>query len=191
LVVDDEPGVRELIADFFIRQGIPTTVAADGREAIAILEKGATDFGLIVTDVNLPGADGFQVLDTARRLSPLTFVVIVTGYASLDSAIRAVRMGAYDYLPKPFSLGQLDLILRRIRDLAALTGRSQAERPLRAVEPAIVPAPAPRPRLVTPAQGDPVEQRLNNIETLLRSIDSTLGVIAAHLQDGSMTPGRR
>src|SRR5690348_2090172 len=105
LIVDDESGIRELISDFFARQGIATTLASDGREAIGLLERDTDAYGLIVTDLDMPGADGFQVLDTARRVAPESFVVIVTGYASLDSAIRAVRMGAYDYLPKPFSLG--------------------------------------------------------------------------------------
>ncbi|MEZ5284227.1 MAG: response regulator [Vicinamibacterales bacterium] len=58
---------------------------------------------MVITDVNLPGVDGFAVLDAARRANASCYVVIVTGYASLDSAIQAVRGGAYDYLPKPFS----------------------------------------------------------------------------------------
>jgi DNA-binding NtrC family response regulator len=74
----------------------------------------------VLTDLQLPGADGLAVLAAARRLHPAIHVVIVTGFASLDSAIQAVRLGAYDYLTKPFSLGQIDVVLRRIDAFADL-----------------------------------------------------------------------
>jgi DNA-binding NtrC family response regulator len=60
------------------------------------------------------------VLKAARDANPSCYVVIITGYATIDSAIRAVRTGAYDYLAKPFALGQLEVVLRRIRDRMAL-----------------------------------------------------------------------
>jgi DNA-binding response OmpR family regulator len=119
LVVDDEPMVRELLLEYFGALGFRVTGAEDGRSAIATLQRGWGRYGLVVTDLNLPGADGFAVLQAARQSNPQCFVVIITGYASLDSAIRAVRVGAYDYLTKPFSLGQLDIILTRIRDRRA------------------------------------------------------------------------
>ena len=130
LVVDDEQDVRELLADYFTGQGFAVTRAADGRGAILALERYPGRFGLVVTDVNMPGVDGFGVLAEARRLSPASYVVIVTGYASLDSAIQAVRAGAYDYLPKPFALGQLDIILQRLADHARLE-RASRDRAIR------------------------------------------------------------
>ena len=63
---------------------------------------------MIITDLHLPGADGFEVLKAAREANPPVYVVMITGYASIDSAVRAVREGAYDYLAKPFALGQLE-----------------------------------------------------------------------------------
>ncbi|MDH4062955.1 MAG: response regulator [Acidobacteriota bacterium] len=120
LVVDDDEDVRELIVSFFTTLGARVATAQDGRAAVLELERSAGRYGLVVTDVNLPGADGFSVLAAARRANASCYVVVVTGYASLDSAIQAVRGGAYDYLPKPFSLGQLDLILQRITDRASL-----------------------------------------------------------------------
>jgi DNA-binding NtrC family response regulator len=120
LVVDDEAGVRELLVEYFHALGFKVTGAQDGRAAIAALQRSQGCYGLVVTDLNLPGADGFAVLQTARQANASCYVVIVTGYASLDSAIRAVRVGAYDYLAKPFSLSQLDVILARIRDRVAL-----------------------------------------------------------------------
>ena len=116
LVVDDEPAARELIVEYYNSLGFRVTGAQDGRAAIATLQRSTGRFGLVVTDLNLPGADGFAVLQAARQSNQHCYVVIVTGYASLDSAIHAVRVGAYDYLTKPFSLGQLDVILARLRD---------------------------------------------------------------------------
>src|SRR5262249_5931846 len=61
----------------------------------------------------MPGADGFAVLNAARAANPSAYVVMITGYGSLETAISAVRLGAQDYLTKPFSLGQVDVILRQ------------------------------------------------------------------------------
>jgi len=68
----------------------------------------------------MPGADGFEVLKAAKAANRHSYVVMITGYATLDSALRAVREGAYDYLAKPFSLGQLDVMLARIKDRISL-----------------------------------------------------------------------
>lgn len=120
LVVDDDDAILELIVSYFNGLGMLVTGAKDGRAAIATLQRSAGRFGLVVTDLNLPGADGFAVLQAARQANNNCYVVIVTGYASLDSAIHAVRVGAYDYLTKPFSMGQLDVVLTRITDRASL-----------------------------------------------------------------------
>ncbi|MEP7117303.1 MAG: response regulator [Acidobacteriota bacterium] len=120
LVVDDDEAVREVIIAYLGKQGMAVTGAIDGRSAINALERSNGRFKLVVTDLSLPGADGLAVLRAARQANASSYVVIVTGYASLDSAISAVRLGAYDYLTKPFSLGQLDVILRRIGDRESL-----------------------------------------------------------------------
>jgi two-component system response regulator AtoC len=120
LVVDDDPEVRELLTDFFRARKLRVANAADGRAAIIEIERAPSRFGLILTDLTMPGADGLTVLAHARRANPSTAVVIITGYASLDSAIEAVRLGAYDYLTKPFSLGQLEILLKRVTDRVAL-----------------------------------------------------------------------
>ena len=122
MVVDDDEAIRELIVSYFNGLGMLVTGAQDGRAAIATLQRSGGRFGLVVTDLNLPGADGFAVLQAARHANPHCYVVIVTGYASLDSAIHAVRVGAYDYLTKPFSMGQLDVVLARITDRMSLEG---------------------------------------------------------------------
>lgn len=114
LVVDDAAPVRELLVNYFIRQKMAVTAVTDGQAAIQTLERFPGRFDLVVTDLNMPGADGFAVLNEAKRANPQCAVVIVTGYATLDSAIQAVRVGAYDFLPKPFNLSEVDRLLRRI-----------------------------------------------------------------------------
>ncbi len=161
LVVDDEPEARELLLEYFRSLGFRVSGAQDGRGAIATLQRSAGGFGLVVTDLNLPGADGFAVLQAARQANASCYVVIVTGYASLDSAIQAVRVGAYDYLAKPFSLGQLDVILGRIQDRARLEGEN------RRLRPAALAAAPPVPR-------DDVERRVAAIEQSLARIESLL-----------------
>jgi DNA-binding NtrC family response regulator len=177
LVVDDEAGARELLIEYFRARGFQVTGAQDGRAAIVALQRPHAHFGLVVTDLNLPGADGFAVLHAARQADESCYVVIVTGYASLDSAIRAVRVGAYDYLTKPFSLGQLDVILSRICDRAGLEleNRQLHERhaPIRAKA---VAAPAPQPMaLIPPAPAAAnVEGRLSDVEGSLHRIEAML-----------------
>ena len=120
LLVDDELGTRELLEQFCRSRNLPVTTASDGRAAIIALERSPSRFTIVLTDINMPGADGFEVLKTARAGNRSCYVVMITGYATLDSALRAVREGAYDYLAKPFSLGQLDVMLARIKDRIAL-----------------------------------------------------------------------
>jgi two-component system response regulator AtoC len=119
LIADDEPQIRELLCEFLSTRGLRPTLASDGRAAVAALEQSGERFGLVLTDINMPGADGFEVLRAARAANPSAYVVIVTGYASLDSAIQAVRLGAHDYITKPFSLGQIDIILNKVGDRLA------------------------------------------------------------------------
>jgi DNA-binding NtrC family response regulator len=116
----------------------------------------------------MPGADGFEVLKTARAANPSAYVVMMTGYATLDSALRAVRDGAYDYLPKPFSLGQLDVVIARVRDRMALERENRD----------LLRQTRSTPATPAPASGDvgwrleAIEERLATIEGLLRAVTS-------------------
>ena len=102
LLVDDELSTRELLEQFCRSRNLSVTTASDGRAAITALERAPSRFTIVLTDINMPGADGFEVLKTAKHGNRSCFVVMITGYATLDSALRAVREGAYDYLAKPF-----------------------------------------------------------------------------------------
>ena len=163
LVVDDEPSARELLLEFFRGRGFVVAGAQDGRAAIATLQRSNGSFGLVVTDLSLPGADGFAVLQAARHANPNSYVVIVTGYASLDSAIRAVRAGAYDYLTKPFSLSQLEVILERIHDRITLEETGRRLQPARGVAD------------YGERSSGTLDHRLTAIERSLARIERTLG----------------
>jgi DNA-binding NtrC family response regulator len=165
LVVDDDEAVREVIVSYLSKQGMAVTGAVDGRAAIAALERSNGRFKLVVTDLSLPGADGLAVLRAARHANASSYVVIVTGYASLDSAISAVRLGAYDYLTKPFSLGQLDVILRRIGD------RESLERENRELIHGDTPGGQGRG---SPAWTE-LAERLQRIEAAVARIESAIG----------------
>lgn len=174
LVADDEPEIRELLVEYFHDHGFETATAGDGRAAIAAIERDPARYRLVVTDLQMPGADGLAVLRAAKTANPSCYVVIVTGYASLDSAIQAVRLGAYDYLTKPFSMGQLDVVVQRVSDRVTLEaenrqlarqlgGRSGPERDLSGEGPMSVAA-----RL------DSIESRLARLEALLRDVSERL-----------------
>jgi Mrp family chromosome partitioning ATPase/uncharacterized protein involved in exopolysaccharide biosynthesis len=121
LVVDDETAVRHLIAGglaTFQREGLaggwtlgPILMAEDAEEALAKIR--ANDVALAIVDVKLPGMSGTELLERIKELSPRTEVVVITGHASLETAIEAVRRGAADYLTKPFGLDALREALER------------------------------------------------------------------------------
>ena len=116
LVVDDDPDVRELLEEFFREMEFVVATAKDGRAAISAVEREPHRYWLVITDIVMPGADGLAVLRAVKTASPSLQVVIMTGYASLDTAIEAVRLGAADYLPKPFTLGQIEVMVRRLME---------------------------------------------------------------------------
>jgi DNA-binding NtrC family response regulator len=166
LIVDDEAETRELLSEFCLGQGLGVATAHDGRAAIGAIQRAPAQFGVVITDLHLPGADGFQVLKAARAANPSCYVVIITGYATIDSAIRAVREGAYDYLAKPFALGQLEVVLRRIRDRMAL------ERENRELTRQVGGRDAGAPVKELNWRLEAIEDRLARIETLLRERDA-------------------
>jgi len=177
LIVDDDIEVRELLAEHVRSRGLKVAVATDGRAAIDAIKRSPAQFGLILCDLHLPGAGGLEVLSAARTANASCSVVIITGYASLDSAIQAVRLGAYDYVTKPFSLGQIDVILRRVEDRNALERENR--RLLQRLES--LDASSPLPSLSQSAMGSS-QQRLNQIESRLDGIESALREILMALR---------
>src|SRR5574338_86572 len=99
LVADDKDNILKLFARI-LGEGYELTTAADGGRAISLVA--AQEFDVVVTDLKMPGADGFEVLRATKARSPDTEVVMMTAYATVQDAVRAMKQGAYDYLPKPF-----------------------------------------------------------------------------------------
>jgi DNA-binding response OmpR family regulator len=99
LIVDDERTARLSLSEIFTLRGALTATAADGQEALDLISKNS--FDLIVLDIKMPGISGLQVLETVQQVAPATVVVLLTAHATVDSAIRALRQGAFDYLLKP------------------------------------------------------------------------------------------
>ncbi|MFH2057299.1 MAG: response regulator [Pseudomonadota bacterium] len=105
LVVDDERRIVENITLCLKREGFQTTGAYDGDEAIQTFDQG--DFDLVLLDINMPGKNGYDVMEHILNVDKDVLIIIITGNASVDSAIRALRMGAWDYLKKPFDYTDL------------------------------------------------------------------------------------
>jgi len=115
LVVDDEPGVRDLLRKCLRRLDCGVAEAADGSEALAQLETQHFDVALI--DIRMPGLDGMEVARRAKRLCPHLHVVMMTGHATIEVAVRAVQEGGDDFLPKPFRVDQLRVIFDKQLEL--------------------------------------------------------------------------
>ncbi|HZI59742.1 MAG TPA: response regulator, partial [Pyrinomonadaceae bacterium] len=111
LVVDDEESLRITTAAILEREGYLVDTASSGDEAIALLEQ--KDYDLVLTDLHMEGGDGLSVLNQIRRHSPLTISVVLTGFASVESAIAALQEGAYDYLVKPCDIDSMKHTIRR------------------------------------------------------------------------------
>lgn len=124
LIAEDDLTLGEALAGFLRQRGHRVTLARDGGEALAALH--THQFSLVITDLIMPVADGLEVLRAARRQEPPPLVVIMTGYASLDSALKATREGAYDYLCKPFKLQEIEVAVANAGRLLALYRENQA-----------------------------------------------------------------
>jgi len=122
LVVEDDPRMRPLIAGLLKREGYSVSLSEDGTAALEQLNEKA--FDLVLTDLRIPRGDGLEVLTRSREVDPNTPVVIMTGYASVSSAVQAMKAGAYDYLQKPFEPDQLLLIVKRAVEYRALVNEN-------------------------------------------------------------------
>jgi diguanylate cyclase (GGDEF)-like protein len=110
MVVDDDPSLRKTLVDILKVKGYAVVVAANGKEAVTAAEHGPVSLALI--DLMLPDMPGLEVMARIKAISPMTETIILTGHASMETAIEATRQGAYCYLLKPY---QMDELLRHIR----------------------------------------------------------------------------
>jgi DNA-binding NtrC family response regulator len=111
LFADDERSLQEVMRSELPRLGHEVTVCPDGKSAIKALEKSVFDAAIL--DLRMPGLNGIEVLEQIKQVSPDTEVIIMTGHASIETAIDAVRLGAFDYITKPCKMAQIETILRK------------------------------------------------------------------------------
>lgn len=156
-VADDDGDICDLLSEYFRERQVACAVVRDGRAAITALGRSEGRYRLVLTDIGMPGADGFAVLAAAREANPSSYVVMMTGFASLDTAIQAVRSGADDYLTKPFSLGQIEVVLTRASERLA----------------------SPHARVSATRSSGGVDARLASIDARLDIIERSVGQVAA------------
>lgn len=126
LLVDDEPSLRLTVGDALADAGHQVTKAADGLEAMGVLEH--RSFDLVISDIRMPGADGMTLFRKIRSDAPDTDVILVTAYGEVRDAVEALRAGALDYLTKPFDLDELLVRVGRIAEQRSLRAELQAAR---------------------------------------------------------------
>ena len=124
LFVDDERSLQEFMRSELPRLGHDVTVCADGRAALKAIEKGVFDAAIL--DLRMPGMTGIEVLEHLKQVSPDTEAVVMTGHASMETAIEAVRLGAFDYITKPCKLVEIEAVLRKVIDRRDLKHKNLA-----------------------------------------------------------------
>ncbi len=124
LFADDEAALQELMSIELPRMGHEVTVCPDGTTAAAALARNVYD--CLIVDLDMPGLNGIEVIERAKELMPDTEAVVLTGKSSLESAIAALRFGAFDYLTKPCRLIELQALLERVAQKRELTHKYQA-----------------------------------------------------------------
>lgn len=112
LIVDDEAVMRDTMSDWLLEKGFNVVSVTSGMEAIEKVKTGS--FNIAFVDMKMPGLDGLEVLRAMKRIDPETAVVIMTAYATIETAIEAMKEGAYEYMIKPFSLDVVELIVKKI-----------------------------------------------------------------------------
>ncbi len=111
LIVEDEKSMREVLKILLEEEAHEVTTASDGLEGLLSLDKDI--FDLVITDIKMPKADGFKILKKVKEISPDTVVMMITAFSNTETAIEAMKLGAYDYISKPFNINELRLKVRK------------------------------------------------------------------------------
>lgn len=125
LVVDDDQSALDSLSEFLEKEGHEVLRAAGGAQALQILSAEASVFDLVLTDLRMRHTDGMKVLEAVAATRKDTPVIVMTGFASMETAIEAIRHGAYDYLSKPFKLDHVRMLLRRALEQAVLRNENR------------------------------------------------------------------
>jgi two-component system phosphate regulon sensor histidine kinase PhoR len=138
LVIDDEAVMRDGCYRILAKAGCEVLTADNGEEGLAAIKKDPAGLAVVLLDLKMPGMGGIEVLEQAREVNPGLLIVVITGYATVDSAVEAMKKGAYDFIAKPFTPEQLRLVVNRALEkkrleLEAEKLREEAARSLRDV----------------------------------------------------------
>ena len=114
LIVDDDPSIRETVAETLHYDGYKTLAASTGAEGLTMAERQRPDVMLL--DVKMPGMDGFEVLQRLKASAIDVPVIVISGHGDIDTAVQAVKLGAYDFMEKPMERGRLMVTIRNCLD---------------------------------------------------------------------------
>ena len=110
LIVDDEKGIREALSSILKDEGYETFSVASGQECLSLLSQRPAD--LVLLDVWLEGMDGLETLDRMREIGIASMVVMISGHASIETAVKATKLGAFDFLEKPLSIDKVTVVVK-------------------------------------------------------------------------------
>jgi DNA-binding NtrC family response regulator len=119
LVIDDDSSLRRILEYNLQEDGYDVYVAASGGEGLQAFDEHSPS--LVITDLKMPGIDGFQVLREIKERNPETLVMIITAFGAVDTAVEAMKLGAYDYITKPFNRDELKLVVRKALQVTSLS----------------------------------------------------------------------
>src|SRR5665811_2319052 len=122
LIVDDEPNIRKTLAIALEAEGHRVVAVSNYQDAMA--EASLRFFDMALVDLRLGTESGMELIPALRTVCPWIKIVVITAYASIDTAVEAMRRGAFDYLPKPFTVDQLLLLIRKITEVRTLEQRA-------------------------------------------------------------------
>jgi DNA-binding NtrC family response regulator len=129
LLVDDDRDLNDALSSFVKSKGILVTACNTSKQAEDCLQKEGERFHILLSDLRLPDGDGLKLIEIAKLKNPSILAALMTGYASLETALKAIQLGAYDYITKPFSLNEIEILIRNMCDKIRLEeGARRAER---------------------------------------------------------------
>lgn len=125
LVVDDDEDLSEALSEYLQSSGFKVTIAGSYKKAAEILSWRHSGPDMLLADLRLPDGDGLQVIKMAKEINGDILSAVMTGYASLETALEAIRVGAYDYVTKPFSLREIEILVRNMSDKILLVRQNR------------------------------------------------------------------
>lgn len=128
LVVDDDTGLADTLVEYLTRLGYSAQAAYNGKEGLVLFERG--EFTVVITDLMMPEMNGMAMLQAIRKLDPDALVIMLTGYGTIESAVTAIKSGAYDFITKPLKLEEIEITVQRALERDSMFRRMRRFRSL-------------------------------------------------------------